>query len=440
MADSVRRVGTSSLTEALRSGELALPRYLEELEGVFSAREPQVLAFLPELGRFARLHREATALQARYSAPEGRPSLFGLPVGVKDIFHVDGFATQAGSRLPAERLGGEQARSVSRLRAQGALILGKTVTTEFAYFAPGPTRNPHNPGHTPGGSSSGSAAAVAAGLAPLALGTQTIGSIVRPAGFCGVLGFKPSRERISRQGVIPLSASLDHVGFFAADIQTACEAAAVLFEDWGGLPDPSAAPVLGVPQGPYLGQAEPEALEHFWNVVERLASAGYRVERVSALQDLAAVVGRNQQILAAEAAQAHQEWFAEFADLYHPRTAALIREGQQVPAEALEAAVRGTLALRGTLSGLMDTHGLELWMAPSAPGPAPRGLESTGNPAMNLPWTHAGLPTLSLPSGFSAQGLPLGTQFIGRFGEDERLLAWGAGLERALGSGESAAA
>jgi len=213
-----------------------------------------------------------------------------------------------------------------------------------------------------------------------------------------------------------------------------------LFEDWGGLPDPSAAPVLGVPQGPYLGQAEPEALEHFWNVVERLASAGYRVERVSALQDLAAVVGRNQQILAAEAAQAHREWFAEFADLYHPRTAALIREGQQVPAEALEAAVRGTLALRGTLSGLMDTHGLELWMAPSAPGPAPKGLESTGNPAMNLPWTHAGLPTLSLPSGFSAQGLPLGTQFIGRFGEDERLLAWGAGLERALGSGESAAA
>jgi Asp-tRNA(Asn)/Glu-tRNA(Gln) amidotransferase A subunit family amidase len=325
------------------------------------------------------------------------------------------------------------------LRAQGALILGKTVTTEFAYFAPGPTRNPHNPSHTPGGSSSGSAAAVAAGLAPLTLGTQTIGSIVRPAGFCGVLGFKPSRERISRQGVIPLSASLDHVGFFASDIRTACGAAAVLFEGWGGLPDPADSPVLGVPQGPYLEQAEPEALEHFWNVVERVASAGYRVERVSALQDLGAIVGRNQQILAAEAAQAHREWFAEFADLYHPRTAALIREGQQVSAEALEQALRGMLALRETLVGLMEAHGLDLWMAPSAPGPAPRGLESTGNPAMNLPWTHAGLPTLSLPSGFGAEGLPLGTQFIGRFGEDERLLAWGAGLERALLSGEGAA-
>jgi Asp-tRNA(Asn)/Glu-tRNA(Gln) amidotransferase A subunit family amidase len=428
MADFAPRVDVSSLTKALRSGELALPRYLEQLEEVFSTREPQVLAFLPEPDRFARLQREAAALQARYPEPEGRPSLFGLPVGVKDIFHVDGFPTQAGSRLPAERLGGEQARCVGRLRAQGALILGKTVTTEFAYFAPGPT---------PGGSSSGSAAAVAAGLAPLALGTQTIGSIIRPAGFCGVLGFKPSRERISRQGVIPLSASLDHVGFFAADIQTACAAAAVLFEDWGGLPDPSAAPVLGVPQGPYLEQAEPEALEHFWNVVERLASAGYRIERVSALEDLGAIVGRNQQILAAEAAQAHREWFAEFSDLYHPRTASLIREGQQVPAEALEQALRSALALRETLADLMQAYGLDLWMAPSAPGPAPRGLESTGNPAMNLPWTYAGLPTLSLPSGFSAEGLPLGTQFIGRFGDDERLLAWGAGLERALSLGEA---
>ena len=440
MADFAQRVGVSSLTKALRSGDLALPRYLEQLEEVFSTREPEVLAFLPEPRRFERLQKEAAALQARYPAPEGRPSLFGLPVGVKDIFHVDGFPTQAGSRLPAERLGGEESRCVGRLRAQGALILGKTVTTEFAYFAPGRTRNPHNPSHTPGGSSSGSAAAVAAGLAPLALGTQTIGSIVRPAGFCGVLGFKPSRERISRQGVIPLSASLDHVGFFAGDFQTAYGAAAVLFEDWGGLPDPADAPVLGVPQGPYLEQAEPEALEHLRNVVERLASAGYRIERVSALQDLVAIVGRNQQILAAEAAQAHQEWFAEFADLYHPRTAALIREGQQVPAEALQEALRGTLALRETLAGLMQAHGLDLWMAPSAPGPAPKGLESTGNPAMNLPWTHAGLPTLSLPSGLSAEGLPLGTQFIGRFGDDERLLAWGAGLERALLSREAAAA
>jgi Asp-tRNA(Asn)/Glu-tRNA(Gln) amidotransferase A subunit family amidase len=433
VAGTEAKVGSSSLTRTLRSGKLALPRYLEQLEERFNAREPEVLGFLPEPNRFERLRREAQALQARYPDPESRPTLYGLPVGVKDIFHVDGFPTRAGSRLPAERLAGEQARCVSRLRAQGALILGKTITTEFAYFAPGPTRNPHHPNHTPGGSSSGSAAAVAAGLAPLALGTQTIGSIIRPAGFCGALGFKPSRERISRAGVIPLSASLDHIGFFAADLDLAQEAAAILFEDWGGLPEGDSIPVLGVPEGPYLEQAMLEGLEHFRGVVGRLAAAGYRVEHVEALLDLQAIVARNQQLLAAEAAQAHQTWFAEFAELYHPRTAALIREGAQVPAAALEEAKRGALALRESLTGLMTAHGLDLWVAPSATGPAPAGLESTGSPAMNLPWTHAGLPTLSLPTGWSADRLPLGTQFVGRFGQDERLLAWAGGLERTLG-------
>ncbi len=142
-----------------------------------------------------------------------RPPLFGIPIGIKDIFHVNGFSTHAGSRLPPKQLMGEEAKCVSDLKKAGALILGKTVTTEFAYFEPGPTMNPHNPNHTPGGSSSGSAAAVAAGLCPLALGSQTIGSIIRPASFCGVVGYKPSYDRISRDGVIPVSPSLDHIGF-----------------------------------------------------------------------------------------------------------------------------------------------------------------------------------------------------------------------------------
>lgn len=423
-----------------RPTELDLQGYLQELETHFLSRELQVLAFVPERERFARLRREAQALSQRYPSPVDRPSLYGVPVGVKDIFHVDGFLTRAGSRLPPDRLAGPQAEAVSRLRARGALMLGKTVTTEFAYFAPGPTRNPHNLQHTPGGSSSGSAAAVAAGLTPLALGTQTIGSIIRPAGFCGVLGFKPSRERISRAGVIPLSTTLDHVGFFAMDAQTAGEAAAVLFEQWGGLPAHTQLPSLGVPEGPYLEQASPVALEHFWNVVNRFSAAGYRVERLDVLEDLDAIVTRNQQILAAEAAQAHQQWFADFAALYHPRTAALIREGQGIPPNALEQAKQGPLQLRESLTRLMDNHRVDLWIAPSAVGPAPEGLDSTGSPAMNLPWTHAGLPTLSLPTGFSADGLPLGTQFIARFGEDETLLAWAVELERFLSpEGEMAA-
>src|SRR5512138_2873266 len=173
------------LIQALRVGELELPEYLAQVEAWFDEREPSVLAFIPEEHRFERLQREAEALIARFPDSEKRPPLFGMLAGVKDNFHVDGFITQAGSRLPWTELQGAEAESITRLKHAGGLILGKTFTTEFAYFAPGPTRNPHHPEHTPGGSSSGSAAAVAAGMLPLALGTQTAGSIIRPAAYCG---------------------------------------------------------------------------------------------------------------------------------------------------------------------------------------------------------------------------------------------------------------
>ncbi len=176
-------------TTNLKHGdERALLTYLGDLEEHFQEREPDVLAFVPEDSRFKRLRREVRTLLAEYPDPAKRPELFGVPVGIKDIFHVDGFVTRAGSEVPAELLQGAEAESVRRLKAAGALIMGKTVTTEFAYFAPGPTRNPYNPAHTPGGSSSGSAAAVGAGLCPLALGTQTVGSITRPAAFSGAVG------------------------------------------------------------------------------------------------------------------------------------------------------------------------------------------------------------------------------------------------------------
>ena len=190
---------------------------IDDVHARFEALEPSIQAFLPEDGRFERLRREARALCERHPDPAVRPPLFGCLAGVKDLFHVAGWPTRAGSRLPSDALRGEEADSVSRLKTAGALIVGKTVTTEFAHFAPGPTRNPRNPGHTPGGSSSGSAAAVAAGLCDIALGSQTIGSIVRPAAFCGVVGLKPTYDRISARGVIPLAPSLDHVGCLSPD-------------------------------------------------------------------------------------------------------------------------------------------------------------------------------------------------------------------------------
>src|SRR3970040_1828025 len=198
---------------------------IDVVEERFAEREAEVRAFVPEESRFERLRREAKALLSRFPDSGERPPMFGVLIGVKDIFRVGGFPTRAGSRLPAEVFEGPEAEPVKKLKAAGTLVLGKTVTTEFAYFAPGPTRNPHNLAHTPGGSSSGSAAAVAAGLAPLARGPQTIGSIVRPAAFCGVVGFKPSFGRISTEGVIPLSPSLDHVGFFTQDVAGAQQGA-----------------------------------------------------------------------------------------------------------------------------------------------------------------------------------------------------------------------
>src|SRR5207302_6667607 len=207
-------VPLSATAHALRSNQLDLLAFIEDTCKRIDALEPHIHALLPEAGRRARLIGEAKALQERFPDPSTRPALYGIPFGVKDLFNVDGFPTHAGSQLPAHLFAGPEAASVSALLTTGAIILGKTVSTEFAWLEPGPTRNPCNLAHTPGGSSSGSAAAVAAGFCPLALGTQTVGSVIRPAAFCGVCGFKFSYGRVSTDGVIPYAPSLDHVGFF----------------------------------------------------------------------------------------------------------------------------------------------------------------------------------------------------------------------------------
>ena len=422
----------ATLADSLRSGRLSLLDYLGDLESHFNRREPAVRAFIAEDGRFERLRRQARALLARYPEPEQRPPLFGVPVGVKDIFHVDGFVTQAGSRLPPEVLQGTEAASVTLLKEAGALVLGKTVTTEFAYFAPGPTRNPYNPEHTPGGSSSGSAAAVAAGLCPLALGTQTIGSINRPAAFCGVVGYKPSYDRIARAGVIPLASSLDHVGTFTTDVAGAELAGTLLGQRWQHVVA-SGRPVLGIPDGPYLERASAEGLTHFQETCERLAAAGFKLKRVPAMADFDDIYERHNRLTAAEAAAFHEAWFDKYAPLYHRKSVDLIERGRQVNGEQVEAARRGRLQLRRELTELMNRHGLDLWLSPAAPGAAPRGLDSTGDPVMNLPWTHSGLPTLTLPAGFNAAGLPLGLQLAARWYADEALLAWAAEIKLEIG-------
>ncbi len=416
------------IASELRSGGWPLLDYLAAIEKRFNEREPNVLAFVPEDGRFPRLTQQAQELLEKYPNPADRPPLFGIPLGVKDIFQVDGFTTRAGSQLPTDILQGDEAPSVTALRQAGALILGKTVTTEFAYFGPGPTRNPHDPAHTPGGSSSGSAAAVGAGIAPLTFGTQTIGSVNRPAAFCGAVGYKPTYDRIDKSGVLPLSVSLDHVGIFTNDVAGIELAAGLLCQHWQ-LVVTEKKPVLGIPEGLYLQRASAEGRKHFRQMCRRLHDAGFVVKSVEAMPDFDKIYERHNLIVAAEAARFHADWFAAYHEKYHPKTAELIQRGQKVTDSQLKKAIAGRATLREKLLHLMDKNGLDLWLSPPAPGAAPAGLDSTGDPVMNLPWTHAGLPTLTLPAGKNKAGLPLGLQLTGRWFGDEAMLSFACQIE-----------
>jgi len=413
-----------SLSQLLSGFEQSRHRvlgYLDRVERLFAIREPYVMSFVPEnTDRFCRLRDEFSRLESTCPNPSSRLPLFGVPVGVKDIFHVNGFPTRAGSTLPLELLQGAEAESVQVLKSAGALLLGKTTTTEFAYFAPGPTRNPHNLEHTPGGSSSGSAAAVGAGLCPLALGTQTIGSVIRPASYCGVVGFKPTYGRISTAGVIPLAPSVDHVGFFTSDVAGAERVASVLCGGW--IPEGGPPPmVLGVPQGPYLRETGQDGMRFFRQTCDRLRAEGCELRPVQMLSDFEEIVRRHETLVAAEAAMVHGRWFRDYSDRYHEKTSELIRKGQTIAPDVLETCRKSREQVRRDIVETMERFGLSALVTPASVGPAPRGLESTGDPIMNLPWTHAGLPVVSIPSGMS-EGLPVGLQIVGSWMGDERLL------------------
>ena len=304
------------------------------------------------------------------------------------------------------------------------------MTTEFAYFEPGPTRNPHDTEHTPGGSSSGSAAAVAAGLCTLALGTQTIGSVIRPAAFCGIVGYKPSLGRIDPAGLVFFSRTIDHVGLFTQDVSGMATAASVLCSDRSEALRDERLPVLGVPDGPYLAQADDAALRKFEEEVLMLQVAGYDVKRVPAFENIEDLNRLHRRLVFAEFALEHSPWFDDFESLYRPRTVEAIRIGQGVPDDELAAARAHTLEFRSQLHAQMEAEEIDLWICPPAIGEAPRGIQATGDPNMNLPWTHAGMPAITVPAGVGEGGLPLGMQLVARYGEDEQLLAWAEDLLR----------
>jgi Asp-tRNA(Asn)/Glu-tRNA(Gln) amidotransferase A subunit family amidase len=432
MGNLVRPRSLSRAAAALRSGEITAAAAAAGTCDRIGEVDPEVHAFVAEAGRPGRLSAEASSVSERWTQPWHRPALYGVPVGVKDIIRVDGLPTRAGSALPPAVLGGTQAAAVDRLRDAGALIAGKTVTAEFAAAAPGPTRNPHNVRHTPGGSSSGSAAAVATGAVPLAIGTQTVGSTIRPAAYCGVVGFKPSYGRIPADGVIANAPAFDTVGFFTADVASAELAAAVLCDGWRPVTRAARLPVLGIPAGPYLERAGGEAAEAFERHAALLRAAGFGLVRLAVLRDFGQVVACQQVINRYEIAQAHAGWFPQFGHLYRDETTAAILAGQLIGRGEYLQALRAREQFRGAIMDAMSVAGIDLWITPAATGPAPAETWHTGDPIMCLPWSYARLPAASLPAGRARNGLPLGLQLVGGSGADEELLSWAGAVETVL--------
>jgi len=366
----------------------------------------------------------------------GQPigALHGVPVGLKDIIDTADMPTENGSVLHAGRTPSRDASVVSLLRAAGAVIMGKTVTTEFATRTPGKTRNPHNSGHTPGGSSSGSAAAVAAEMVPLALGSQTTGSTIRPASFCGVYGLKPTHGLIPRHGMFQLSRSLDHVGLFARSV----EDIALLLEELAAHDerDPESRPRARVPYRAVAAEAPPltpmfafvktslwerveaDAREAFAELVEHL---GDRVEEVELVTPLEEVLEWQRAIGGAEIAiNLRREW-EHGCDKLSAALRARIEHGREVRAlDYLEALAR-VPQLNASLTELFEQR-YDAILTPAAFGTAPKGLESTGDPAFCALWTLCGMPALSIPLMQGANGLPLGIQLVGARHRDARLL------------------
>jgi Asp-tRNA(Asn)/Glu-tRNA(Gln) amidotransferase A subunit family amidase len=416
----------TGLSPLLRTGERTCAEILERCLGRIDDREAEVRAWVV-VDRDGAMQR-ARELDADLKNGLDRGPLHGIPIGIKDIIDVAGLPTCCGDPRDVDREAAPaDAPIVKRLREAGAIILGKTVTTAYAWVDPPVTRNPWNLDHTPGGSSSGSAAAVACGMCIGAIGTQTGGSIIRPASFCGVAGMKPSFGRLSTEGILPLAASLDHPGPIARcvhDLRLIHEAIA----DRESIPDggmdrsrgeAKEPPRLGTVGGYFDRQATEEVLRAIHAISNELAAAGATVADVLEPIDFDDVFRSHRIVMAFEAAAGHRERLALMPGAYPPRITELIREGESI-ADSDYQIERGLRDGRvAAMMALFDDH--DALVTPATVGPAPDP-STTGDPAFNSPWSYLGFPTVSFPVGLSAGGLPLAVQLIGRPGDDLGLL------------------
>jgi Asp-tRNA(Asn)/Glu-tRNA(Gln) amidotransferase A subunit family amidase len=411
----------SELVHKLQCGEIQLTGHINETLAYIDEKESLLQALVPEPGRHQRLLREANELANRFTDEHNRPSLYGILIGVKDLYNVDGLPTRAGSKLPEKEFMGPEASFVSRLKSLGALILGKTISTEFAYFAPGPTRNPVNPDHTPGGSSSGSAAAVAAGYCLLALGTQTIGSVIRPASFCGVYGFKPSYGLIPLDGVFPFSESADHAGWFCQSLDDLFYVANSILPEHQASLEPSK-PKIAIVKGEFLQQADDKVRQNFTEVIELLEENGFICKEYDFFPDIDKINAIHKNLIAVEFYQNHRTLNAKYHSLYSPQSIELFNTGKSIDPEELPLLQEYRMILRSRIENAMQELEVQLILSPSTITTALKGLSVTGSPLMSLPFTNAGMPLLTIPCGKNDLGLPFGLQLSAAFGEDIALL------------------
>jgi Asp-tRNA(Asn)/Glu-tRNA(Gln) amidotransferase A subunit family amidase len=378
--------------------------------------------------------RQAHAADARRTGGQPLGALHGVPVAIKDIFDTADMPTENGSALHRGRTPSFDATAVARLRAAGAIVLGKTVTTEFAVFGPGKTRNPHNPEHTPGGSSSGSAAAVAASMVPLALGSQTNGSTIRPAAFCGVLGFKPTHGSISRAGMLRLSRSLDHVGVFARSIDDI----ALLLGELAGhdAEDPDTWPLARTPFGEVAASTPPFPprfallkTPHFQRASRAVHAVfadlslelGAQVEEVDLSPAAESAWQHHQTIMEAEMAHHLAREWEQGQALLSPTLRMQLERGRSVTALQYQAALAAVRPTYESFAALFEQR-YDAILTPATLGAAPRGLTSTGDPVFCTPWTLCGMPAISLPLFSDDDGMPIGIQLVGARNADARLL------------------
>jgi len=416
-------VALSAAVAASRRTAAAQGSRLETFSQWLNASPPErAVGITACLERITALDPKIQAwVQVAPQPPLGDGPLAGIPFGAKDIMETRGLSTEYGSPIYKGRLGSTDAAIVTSLRRRGAILLGKTHTTAFAYRTPAPTRNPRNLEHTPGGSSSGSAAAVAAGMVPFALGTQTRGSILRPASFCGVTGFKPTYGLVSLDGVLPYAKSLDTVGFFT---HTPADMVAL----WEAMGHPSGRDetlTVGVPDP--MPEVDTEMAAAVQRAVDTFRKAGVATRSVDIAGVLKAVDAATNDVAFYEGARFHEQRWKEYGARLQDM-ADLVEKGLKMPVEQYERALRQIRDGRARLSDLYRTTPVIL--VPAAVGAALRGLSTTGDPRMNAPWTGFGTPAISIP--MPVTGLPLGLQLTADRGQDARVLRAAVRVHRLL--------